>query len=98
MIGLLIISWIGPLASVWLLYALYRKAGLRGGVMMITFLPVLGLVLSTLITLGLGSFGFGDQIIFHSVSTLLLVALHLAPLVVLLMKDWPGRDSEDVCR
>ena len=96
MIGLSIISWIGPLVMAGLLYALYRKAGLRGGVLLAAFLPVLGLVLSTMMNVVLGGAAYGDPMNFLAVSSLMLVALHLAPLIVLLVVDWPMGTQDDV--
>ncbi len=91
-----IIGWLGPLISVGLFFGLYRKAGLRGGIMVLAFLPLLGMVLQTLTNVGLGVLAFGDPKNYYAITALFNVALGLLPLVVLLWVDWPGHGQDDV--
>ena len=93
-----IIGWLGPLISAGLFWGLYRKAGLRGGIMVLAFLPILGMVLQTLANVVLGVAGFGDPVSYFAVTALFNIALGLIPVVVLLMVDWPGRGQDDVFR
>ena len=87
---------IDPIIMSIVLFALYRKAGLRGATMVLCFLPLLAFAFTTFAKVALygGMFLTAEG---YSVLTMILSAvLYITPLVVLLMKDWPGRDSDDV--
>ena len=87
---------IDPVITSIVLFALYRKTGLRGGIMVLCFLPLLAFAFTTFAKVALygGMFLTAEG---YSVLTMIVSAvLYITPLVVLLMKDWPGRDSDDV--
>ena len=87
---------IDPIIMSIVLFALYRKAGLRGATMVLCFLPLLAFAFTTFAGIAL----YGDMFLTvegYSVLTMMVSAvLYFTPLVVLLMKDWPGRDRDDV--
>ena len=91
-------GWVGPVISAGLFWALYRKAGLRGGIMVLAFLPILGMVLQSVANVVLWVAENGDPVSYFAVTALFNIALGLIPVVVLLMVDWPGRGQDDVFR
>ena len=93
-----ILVWLGPLISAGLFYGIYRKTGLRGGILVVAFLPVLGLGLARLATFGLLGAVFDNTVVFFAISSLVSAICGLIPLVVLLMVDWPGRGQDEVLK
>ena len=96
MMGLGFLGLIDPIITSIVLFALYRKAGLRGGVMILCFLPVLAFAFTTFAGVALYG-GVFLTVEGYSVLTMLVSAvLYITPLVVLLMKDWHRTADEDV--
>ena len=98
MMSYTIIGWVGPVISAGLFWALYRKAGLRGGIMVLAFLPILGMVLQSVANVVLWVAENGDPVSYFAVTALFNITLGLTPLVALLLVDWPGRGQNDVFR
>ncbi len=97
MIGYSIIGWIGPIVMTALCWALFRKAGLRGGILAVTFLPIVGGVVSTVMSMAIIGMALGD-LGYFVVATLIGMTFHLSPLIVLLAKDWFPKTDDDVFR
>ena len=96
MMGLGFLGLIDPIITSIVLFALYRKAGLRGGVMILCFSPVLAFAFTTFAGVALYG-GVFLTVEGYSVLTMLVSAvLYITPLVVLLMKDWHRTADEEV--
>ena len=82
------------IAYIALLFVLFRKAGLRGGVMAVCMLPAFAVVGGALIS-GFGMSILGDHALMTMLfaNSLLTAVCNLAPLLVLAVLKWPRRDS-----
>lgn len=90
-----VIGLIGPIVMTAICWALFRKAGLRGGIFAATALPIIGVVTASICNLILiksGAAGFG----IFAVSSVIATTCFIAPLVVLLFKDWPALGATEV--
>lgn len=96
MMGYTIIGWIGPLIMSGLCWALFRKAGLRGGIFAVTLLPFTGMIISTFLNVFAAQGFIAGDVSYFVVSSLIGIAFYIAPLIVLLTKDWPGKADDDV--
>ena len=100
MIGYSIIAVISPVVMTAICWALFRKAGFGGGILALTFLPIFGAVVSVFLNIVLGGVALGGAVtgtmVLFMLSSLAGSAFYLAPLVVLLIKDWPARGDDDV--
>lgn len=88
-----LISLVQVLAHVALLYVLYRKAGLQGGVMLACFLPFAAMLsnmaVPLLLTSVIGTSGEADAYIYLLTNSVFGVLCYLGPLLVLAVAKWP---------
>lgn len=94
LLGLL--GLIDPIITSIVLFALYRKAGLRGGLMILCFLPLLAFVFTTLAGVALYGGILGSPEGYSGLTVIVSAVLYITPLVVLLKAGWHSRDSDDV--
>lgn len=90
-----IIGWIGPIIMCALCWALFRKAGFRGGILAVCLFPIVGLVLSS----ALNVYAMQSFVAWaYLASSLIGGGFHLLPLAVLLLKAWPMKSEDEVFR
>ena len=96
MAAITLFGLIDPIITSIVFFALYRKAGLGGGLLVLCFLPLLAFVFTIFAGVALYSGAFVTAEGYSGLTMLVSAVLYITPLVVLLMKDWHRNADDDV--